>query len=127
LEAVRRARAEVEALMAEHPGDSELKGAAGDVVDRISDWDRLINQALHETYEDEDAWETMLAGQIRYLMDVIDRTGAPVTDGAMQRFDDLQAEWRQRVSELEPIAERIGAVNEWAQDRQVPHVSVPGG
>jgi hypothetical protein len=29
-----------------------------------------ITQLRHETYEDEDAWPTMLDGQLRYLMDV---------------------------------------------------------
>ena len=41
--------------------------------------DHQIIQPLHETLEDEDAWETMLAGQIRFVLDVIDSTGAPVT------------------------------------------------
>ena len=35
----------------------------------------------------------MLDGQLRYLMDVIDGTGPPVTDGAMTRLPDLTAEW----------------------------------
>jgi hypothetical protein len=36
-----------------------------------------LNQHLHQTYEDEDAWETMLAGQVRYLLDVIDYPARP--------------------------------------------------
>ena len=41
-------------------------------VERITAWDGKIIQVLHQTYEDEDAWETMLAGQLRFLLDVID-------------------------------------------------------
>ena len=40
-------------------------------IGKIVKWDVNIIQVLHETYEDEDAWKTMLAGQMRYLMDVI--------------------------------------------------------
>ena len=54
-------------------------------VSEIGVWEARITQLKHETYEDEDAWETMLAGQLRFLMDVIDRTAAPVTEGAKTR------------------------------------------
>ena len=88
--------AEVRALMDEFPDDAGLQGAATQAIAAMGEWEALINQPKHQTYEDEDAWETMLAGQLRYLMDVIDRSGAPVTDGAMTRLADLRAEWSNR-------------------------------
>ncbi len=86
-----------------------------------------LNQPLHETYEDEDAWETMLAGQVRYLMDVIARTGAPITGGQLERLADLQAEWAQRRGELQTISDQhLGPLNAWARDHGIEHVSMPG-
>jgi hypothetical protein len=82
---------------------------------------------LHQTYEDEDAWETMLAGQLRYLLDVIDGTGAPVTGGALLRLEDLKVEWVERQAELQAIKSGyIDVINEWAKGQGVPHVSSPG-
>ena len=83
-------------------------------------WEARITQLKHETYEDEDAWETMLAGQLRFLMDVIDGTGAPVTDGAMTRLADLKAEWQTRQEELRRISdEHMRPINTWAQQQGV--------
>jgi hypothetical protein len=95
-------------------------------VSEIGAWESRITQLKHQTYEDEDAWETMLAGQLRFLMDVIDRTGAPVTDGAMTRLADLEAEWQTRQEELRRIAdEQLRPINTWANQQGVDHVRVP--
>jgi photosystem II stability/assembly factor-like uncharacterized protein len=126
LDDARRARRDIEMLSADHADDESLQAAAEAAIARINNWDHLINQVLHETYEDEDAWETMLAGQIRYLLDVIDKTGAPVTEGARTRLADLKAEWAERETELAAITvENISAVNDWAREKGIPHVSIP--
>ena len=123
----RKARAQIESLMADYPDDKDLQQSGAAAVAAIEAWDWQIDQHLAQTYEDEDAWETMLAGQIRYLMDVISGTGAPVTDGAMQRLTDLKAEWATRSAELGEInAEKIAPINTWARDKGVQHVAVPG-
>jgi phosphoserine phosphatase len=123
----RKARGQIEALMEDYAEDKELQQAGAAAVAAIQAWDAQLVQPLHQTYEDEDAWETMLAGQIRYLMDVIDGTGAPVTDGAMQRLADLKAEWAKRQAELEAItAGKIAPINNWARDKGVAHVAAPG-
>jgi len=127
LEVVRQAQSQIETLMAEHPGDQELQKIGAEAVDEISAWDHKINQVLHQTYEDEDAWKTMLAGQLRFLLDVIDTTGAPVTEGALLRLEDLKTEWVERQTELKAITRTyIDVINEWAQRQNVPHVTSPG-
>jgi photosystem II stability/assembly factor-like uncharacterized protein len=123
----RKAKGQIEALLADYPADKDLQQSGAAAVAAITAWDAQLDQPLHETYEDEDAWETMLAGQIRYLMDVINETGAPVTDGAMQRLADLKAEWAKRSAELSAInAEMIAPINSWARDKGVQHVAVTG-
>ncbi len=122
----RKARGQIEALMADHADDASLQTTGKSAVAAIDDWDHRLNQRLHQTYEDEDAWETMLAGQIRYLMNVIDTTGAPLTDGALQRLNDLKAEWAQRQAELRAIVStRIEPINAWARDHAVAYVAAP--
>jgi hypothetical protein len=122
----RDARGQVEALMADYPDDAELQQAGQAAVEAIIAWDRQLNQHLHQTYEDEDAWETMLAGQIRYLLDVIDYTGAPLTAGQLERLTDLKAEWAQRQAELRDIdADHLAPINTWAREQNLPHVIAP--
>jgi hypothetical protein len=70
----------------------------------------------------------MLAGQIRYLLDVIDYTGAPVTGGQLERLADLKAEWAQRRAELRDLnANHLAPINTWAREKGVPHVIPPEG
>jgi photosystem II stability/assembly factor-like uncharacterized protein len=122
----RKASGQVAALMADYPDDAGLQQAGQAAIDAITAWDRLLIQHLHETYEDEDAWETMLAGQVRYLLDVIDGTGAPITGGQLERLADLKAEWQQRRGELQTLAnEQLAPLNEWARERGVQHVAMP--
>ena len=123
----RQARHQIETLLAEHPGNVELQKAGADAVEKITAWDGKINQVLHQTYEDEDAWETMLAGQLRFLLDVIDNTGAPVTEGTLLRLADLKAEWSERQAELQTIKTGyIDIINDWAHRENIPHVASPG-
>jgi hypothetical protein len=126
LDEARKARTQIENLLAEHPDDTGLRQAGEAAIAAITAWDRAINQHLHQTYEDEDAWETMLAGQVRYLLDVIDATGAPVTGGQRERLADLQAEWAQRRQELQAIrTDHLEPINARARDAGIRHVSLP--
>ena len=127
LDAAREARQQIEGLMADYPDVGELQATGARAIEHIGDWEALITQLKHETYEDEDAWESMLVAQLRYLMDVIDETGAPVTQGAADRLADLEAEWETRARELAAIAANdIAPINAWARAAGVNHVTMPG-
>ena len=127
LHELRTAREQIDGLMQDHPGDSALHTLGSSTVAAISAWEAQVTQLKHQTYEDEDAWETMLAGQLRYLLDVIDETGAPLTDGAITRLSDLKAEWAERQVELRSIVgDGLQPINAWARERQVQHVVLPG-
>jgi len=123
LDNMRQAQDQIEALMADYPDREDLQRMGSAASEKISAWDAQINQVLHQTYEDEDAWETKLAGQIRFLLDVIDNTGAPVTEGALERLGDLTADWKSLESEMWNIqGEYIDAINNWANEKGIPHV-----
>jgi len=120
----RRMRQQVSELLRRYPDDANLQETGSAAVNKLTDWDALLIQPLHQTYEDEDAWETMLVGQLRYLMDVIDGTGAPVTGGALLRLENLKAGWADRRAELASIrTEYIDVINAWAREKGVPHIN----
>lgn len=123
LDGLRMARDQIQGLMDGNHGDDEIRETGGVAIERISAWEARITQLKHQTYEDEDGWETMLAGQLRYLLDVIDDTGAPVTEGAVSRLHDLQDEWSAREAELRSITEEnLQPINAWAREKGVNHV-----
>jgi photosystem II stability/assembly factor-like uncharacterized protein len=127
LQNLRTARDQIETLLENYPDDAGLQRQGSEAVVAIGNWEAQITQLQHETYEDEDAWETMLAGQLRYLLDVIDDTGPPVTEGAVKRLADLSAEWAQRQAELRTIAtDKLQPINAWARQMGVNYVSIPG-
>jgi photosystem II stability/assembly factor-like uncharacterized protein len=124
LASLRQSAADVQRLMDDLPDNTELQAAGRSALDAMTAWDHAIIQPLHQTLEDEDAWETRLAGQVRFLLDVIDSTGAPVTAGALERLADLKAAWDALQSQRETIRrDHIAPLNRWARDHGVPHVS----
>jgi hypothetical protein len=127
LDDARRAREQIKALMADHD-DTDLHERGRKAIAAINDWEGLITQLKHETYEDEDAWRTMFDGQLRYLLDVIDFSGAPITGGMRLRLADLMAEWQELETGMKAIVDdHIEPINQWARDRREPHVVRPLG
>jgi hypothetical protein len=123
---LRTARKQIKALMSDHTADPNVQRMGSAAISAIGSWEAQITQIKHQTYEDEDAWETMLDGQLRFLLDVIDSTGPPVTDGAMTRLTDLTAEWQDRLEELDAISDQhISPINTWARREGIDHVRVP--
>lgn len=121
----RRARAEVTQLMADYD-DPDLHSLGDQAIAGISTWEAKITQLKFETYEDEDAWATMFDGQVRFLMDTIDYSGAPVTAGMRERQADLEQQWEALEGELRDITQKyIEPINAWARERQEPHIPRP--
>jgi photosystem II stability/assembly factor-like uncharacterized protein len=127
LDGARKARGQIRALMDDYPAEGELHRAGEAAISNIGNWEALLTQLKHQTYEDEDAWESMLVAQLRYLMDGIDETGAPITGGAMDRIADLKAEWVTRRGELTDIVENdIEPLNALVRSKGIDHVTIPG-
>jgi photosystem II stability/assembly factor-like uncharacterized protein len=122
---LRSVETQVRALLKQHPDAEALQKTGGQALKAIEAWDHSVIQPLHQTYEDEDAWETMLAGQLRFLIGTIDRSGAPVTTGALDRLADLRTQTEALAREKARIIEQlIIPINEWARENQVPHVAL---
>jgi len=128
LGAARKARGQIEALLEDHENAAELRSAGESAIRRLTDWEKLVTQTQYGTYEDEDSMPPMLDVHIRHVLDVFDGAGAPVSEGSLQRLEDLKVQWRERKLELDAInASDIPTVNAWAQNNGIAHVSPPGG
>jgi hypothetical protein len=128
LQTARTARSQLERLLVDHGEAGELREPAEAAIKRLTDWENLVTQNQYGTYEDEDSMPPMLDVQIRHVLDVMDRAGAPVSSGSLRRLEDLEGEWAERKTELDAITTSdIAAVNTWARTNGIGHVHVPGG
>jgi photosystem II stability/assembly factor-like uncharacterized protein len=126
LAAIRKSRAQIEALMSDFPDAQALQDPGSSAIGRLTAWEEKVLQVEFETYEDEDNLPGKLVKQVRHLLDVIDDAGPPIASGALERLGDLQSDWAALQSELGEIsATDIAAVNAWASDDTVPHISPP--
>ena len=126
LDAIRKSRGQIEALTSDFPDAEALQESGSSAAERLTAWEDKVLQVEFETYEDEDNLPGKLVKQVRHLLDVIDDAGPPVAAGALERLDDLQSDWADLQVELGEIsATDIAAVNAWASDNTVPHVSPP--
>jgi hypothetical protein len=127
LAAARKARSQIELLLADFPEDEELQEIGELAVERLTAWENMVTQTQYGTYEDEDSMPPMLDVHIRHVLDVIDRAGAPVSAGSLQRLTDLEYQWDDRKAEIRAIGNsELAAINDWAQTNGVMHVAQPG-
>jgi hypothetical protein len=125
LDDARRAREQIDAMLSQYD-DADLHSFGKQAMAGIDAWEAKITQLRHETYEDEDAWATMLDGQLRYLMDTIDQSGAPITEGMRLRYADLVRHWEELQGELRRVTGNyIEPINDWARERREPYVVQP--
>ena len=99
---------------------SEVSASIDRIVSAIDDWEALVIQPKHQTFEDDINWPNMLDRQVRFLMDNFDRTGAPAQAGAVQRLDDLEVRWQKYKLQLEILfRENVKPVNEALAEKGV--------
>ena len=127
LAAARKARSQIKLLLTDFPEDEELQEIGELAVERLTAWENMVTQTQYGTYEDEDSMPPMLDVHIRHVLDVIDRAGAPVSAGSLQRLTDLEYQWDDRKAEIRAIGNsELAAINDWAQTNGVMHVAQPG-
>ena len=126
LDNARIARARIEALVLDSGNNATLKALSEKAVNKLNTWENLVTQTGYKTYEDEDSMPPMLDVHIRHVFDVIDRAGAPVSEGSLQRLSDLREQWLIAKAQLVAItASELSQINEWAQENNVLHVAAP--
>jgi hypothetical protein len=123
----RKARTQVNGLLADFPDDTDLQELGRSAVERLTTWENKVTQTQYGTYEDEDSMPPMLDVHIRHVLDVIDRAGAPVSEGSLTRLSDLDYEWQDRKAELRDISNSdLTMINDWARQNGILYVTEPG-
>jgi photosystem II stability/assembly factor-like uncharacterized protein len=118
LQTARNARADLQRLndsrlnVSDAQHNKGLNTRIASVIKAIDEWEALVVQTKHQTFEDDINWPNMLDRQLRFLLDNFDETGAPVQAGSIARFNDLQSTWNQYKQTLETLfTEKVGPLN----------------
>ena len=126
LDNARTARTRIKALVLDSGDNAALKHLSDKAIDKLTSWEDRVTQTGYKTYEDEDSMPPMLDVHIRHVFDVIDRAGAPVSEGSMQRLADLRKQWSAAKTQLVSITENeLREINEWAKANNVAHIVRP--
>ena len=113
-------------MLAVHPDVAVLHKVGSRAIGRLDEWEKQVYQVEYQTYEEVGRLPGKLIKQVRHLLKVIDDAGPPVAAGALERLADLQSAWATLRTELEDITSSdIAAVNKWARDNAIPHISSP--
>jgi hypothetical protein len=122
----RTARDRIEALVLDSADNESLKALSARAISKLNAWEDFVTQPGYKTYEDEDSMPPMLDVHIRHVFDVIDRAGAPVSQGSLQRLADLSEQWRVAKTQLLAITENeLQRINDWARENSMVHIAAP--
>jgi hypothetical protein len=123
LDNARRARTRIEALMRDNADSTVLSGLSTAAISKINAWENRVTQTGYKTYEDEDSMPPMLDVHIRHVFDVIDRAGAPVSEGSLLRLSNLKEQWVVAKTELSDIIQNeLYVITKWAANNEIPHI-----
>jgi hypothetical protein len=124
LQKARNVRQKLQHLQAENASElDDINTLIGNVVVEIDQWEKLIVQPKHQTFEDDINWPNMLDRQVKFLIDNFDRTAAPVQSGGLTRLKDLQAQWKMHKQQLDNLfANQIEALNQSLNDKKIRHL-----
>ena len=127
MEDVRRQLQTLEERLAEMDGTELLSETCGDLAGRLEAWDAEIVARKTRNFQDIINFENKLLSQVVALVGSVDGTEPPVTQGARQRWADLEAEWAEHAARLEAFDDEIDAVNEMAREAGVGAIVLPAG
>ena len=128
---VRAARTQIQTQMtltADHANSVRIKSLGNAAIEEINAWENTVTSPQREASQDEIRVPNRLDAQIRYLISVLDMTGAPVIASSKERLADLESMWSERQRALTVVGEgAIAAFNRVLVEVGIPHVPLPQG
>lgn len=125
----RDVRVQVRALLdrtRDHERAGDLRELGEALIQRMEAWEEPLVQARQQTFQDVINFPNRLNAQYLFLLQAIDSSEPPISQGAWQRWADLEDQWLQHRIEMEKIyALDLAAFNQRFDELQIPAVVVP--
>jgi photosystem II stability/assembly factor-like uncharacterized protein len=129
--AMRSVGSQVEAVVestAEHASADTIAAAAEALTGKIEAWEDALVQPDQETFQDVINFLNRLDAQILALVESVDGTEPPVTEGAKERLRDLTSEWDGHARARDVILDvELAAFERLLEELGIPHVVISRG
>jgi len=126
---IRAAREQIEAAgnRAAEAGHEDLQARAGELAETLTGIENELIQTQNEAFQDALNFPPKLASEFAALYGYVAQPDDRPSQGASERFEDLQAELDEVLGRLDPVMDQeIPAFNQELSDRGVPAVVVGG-
>lgn len=108
-----------------HTDLNMLADSANAIVERMDNWERELIQPDQKTFQDVINFQNRLAAELMNLKSRADSYFPAPTEGAQQRLEDLQSEWRTQERAMRNLLQEVNAFNELYRAKSLPAVVVP--
>ena len=90
-------------LLKDNESTEGLLSLGDSLIARIDTWEKNLIQPDQKTFQDVINFNNQLNAEIMYLRGFIDNADPELTQGARERFKDLQADWKVYSDERDAI------------------------
>jgi photosystem II stability/assembly factor-like uncharacterized protein len=116
----------VVANTAEHAEADTVAAAAGALTEKIEGWEDALVQPDQKTFQDVINFVNQLDAQLLALIQSVDGTEPPVTEGVRVRLRDLKGAWEGHAATRDEILdEDLAAFERLLDELGIPHVVIP--
>jgi len=107
----------------DHAKGEEIAEMGKVVNEKVTAWLESVVQPKQETFQDVINFPNKLNAQFLYLYNSINGIVPPVTQGAKQRYRDLEQEWSERKRSMQTIlSEEVASFNAIFKENDIPAV-----
>lgn len=93
-------------LLEDLPEAEPLLTLGDSLIQRINTWEQALIQPKQKTFQDVINFNNQINAELMYLKDFIDNDDPKVTQGAKDRFKDLQSDWNTYEKERDAIIDQ---------------------
>ena len=113
-------------LLAPHSDYAPLHKKGKDLLEKLTQWERTLIQPDQKTFQDVINFNNKLNAEWMHLKGYVDSPDPAVTQGAKDRFNDLQQEWKDAKKALQNLIDNeIATFNQAYKELNIPSLIVP--
>jgi photosystem II stability/assembly factor-like uncharacterized protein len=124
INSMRKVKKQVEAyneMLKENEAYDDLVQSGKDLIKKMEKWESNLIETRQKNFQDVINWPSKLNAEYFQLLAVADAAEPAVTQGARDRYDDLQMQWEKARNELdELISKDVAAFNAKFKEMNVP-------
>ena len=124
LKKLQQVRQQVDLMIEREGNDEDIKKMGDDIKEKVGDVEEELISPKQETFQDVVNFRNKLDVQLFQLMQTLDSSIPPLTDGEKELFDELQQEWSKHRESVNGILNNdIPAFNNLLREKGVEYIA----